>query len=33
MLSAEETARIVKTRDALARGPDVYRHQFRAPKR
>ncbi len=32
-LSAEENARIVKTRDALARGPDVYRRQFRAPKR
>jgi hypothetical protein len=32
-LSAEETARIVKTRDALARRPDVYRRQFRAPKR
>ena len=32
-LSAEETTRIVKTRDALAREPDVYRHRFRAPKR
>jgi len=33
MLSTDETARIIKTRDAIARGPDVYRRQFRAPKR
>ena len=32
-LSNDDTARIIETRDALARGPDVYRHQFRAPKR
>jgi hypothetical protein len=32
-LSDDETARIMKTRDALAREPDVYRRQFRAPKR
>ena len=32
-LSDDDTARIIRTRDALARGPDVYRHQFRAPKR
>jgi hypothetical protein len=32
-LSDEETARIMKTRDAIAREPDVYRRQFRAPKR
>jgi hypothetical protein len=29
-LSAEETARIIKARDALAREPDIYRRQFRA---
>ncbi len=32
-LSPDETARIMKTRDAIAREPDVYRRQFRAPKR
>jgi hypothetical protein len=32
-LSAEDTERIVKTRDAIAREPDVYRRRFRAPKR
>jgi len=32
-LSDDETARIMKTRDALARESDVYRRQFRAPKR
>ena len=32
-LSNDDTARIIKTRDALARAPDVYRRQFRAPKR
>jgi hypothetical protein len=32
-LSAEDTARIIKTRDAIAREPDVYRRRFRAPKR
>ena len=32
-LSDDDTARIIKTRDALAREPDVYRRQFRAPKR
>jgi hypothetical protein len=32
-LSAEETARIIKARDALAREPDIYRRQFRAAKR
>jgi hypothetical protein len=32
-LSAEETARIIKARDAIAREPDVYRREFRAPKR
>jgi len=31
-LSTEEMARIVKTRDAIAREPDVYRRRFRAPK-
>ena len=32
-LSAEATARILKTRDAMSRETDVYRRQFRAPKR
>jgi hypothetical protein len=32
-LSAEETARIIKARDAIARESDVYRREFRAPKR
>src|SRR6516164_10300242 len=32
-LSEDDAARIIKTRDALARGPDIYRHQYRAPKR
>jgi hypothetical protein len=32
-LSAEETARIINVRDALAREPDIYRRQFRAAKR
>jgi hypothetical protein len=32
-LSAESIARIVETRDAMARETDVYRRQFRAPKR
>jgi hypothetical protein len=33
ILSADDTARVIKTRDAIAREPDVYRRQFRAPKR
>jgi hypothetical protein len=32
-LSADETARVIKTRDAISREPDIYRRQFRAPKR
>jgi hypothetical protein len=32
-LSDEDTARIIKTRDAIGREPDVYRRRFRAPKR
>jgi hypothetical protein len=32
-LSEDDAARIIKTRDGLARGPDIYRHQYRAPKR
>lgn len=32
-LSTEEMAGIAKARDAISRGPDVYRRQFRAPKR
>ena len=32
-LSVEDTTRIIKTRDAIAREPDVYRREFRAPKR
>ena len=32
-LSADAAARLVKTRDALDREKDVYRRQFRAPKR
>jgi hypothetical protein len=33
VLSDEATARIIETRDALGRDTDVYRRQFRAPKR
>src|SRR5580704_12585340 len=33
LLSAEDTARIVETREAIAHDTDVYRRQFRAPKR
>jgi hypothetical protein len=32
-LSGEDNTRLVATRDAIAREADVYRHQFRAPKR
>jgi hypothetical protein len=32
-LTADATARIIKTRSALKRETDVYRHQFRVPKR
>jgi hypothetical protein len=33
VLSAEATARVIATRDAIGRETDVYRRQFRAPKR
>ena len=33
VLSAKDAARIIATRDALAHGTDVYRRQFRVPKR
>jgi hypothetical protein len=33
VLSADATARMIETRDALLREKDVYRRQFRAPKR
>ena len=33
VMSAEATARMIKTREALGSGTDVYRRQFRAPKR
>jgi hypothetical protein len=33
ILSAEDTARVVATRQAIGRNTDVYRRQFRAPKR
>jgi hypothetical protein len=33
VLSDEATARIIETREALGSGTDVYRRQFRAPKR
>jgi len=33
VLSAEATARIIETREAMGRETDVYRRQFRAPKR
>ena len=32
-LSGEDNTRLVATRDAIAREADVYRRQFRAPKR
>jgi hypothetical protein len=32
-LSATEMSRIIKTRDAIAHEPDVYRRRFRVPKR
>jgi len=31
--SDDDNTRLIATRDAIAREPDVYRHQFRAPKR
>jgi hypothetical protein len=33
MLSGEATKRMIETRSAIGRDTDVYRHQFRAPKR
>jgi hypothetical protein len=32
-LSGEDNERLIETRDAIRRESDVYRHQFRAPKR
>jgi len=32
-LSGDDKTRMIKTRDAIRRETDVYRHQFRAPKR
>jgi hypothetical protein len=33
VLSDKDTARIIETREALGTGSDIYRRQFRAPKR
>jgi hypothetical protein len=33
VLSDEDTARVIATRDAIAGETDVYRRRFRAPKR
>ena len=33
MLSGEDNKRLIETREAIRRETDVYRHQFRAPKR